>query len=231
MNEKFIGIIAAEDKEISAIKNKMINVEEEKIYNLTFYKGKINSTRYVLVKSGVGKVNSARTAQILIDKFAIEGVINIGSAGGINESLEIGDIVIGKKLVQHDFDVTAFGREKGFIPDTGKVFESDKTLIENIKNSLNTINEDFNIHIGTIATGDTFITDIESKDRIRLELNADCVEMEGAAIAQTCMLCNIPFVVIRGISDVPNGNNQLDFDTYLEMISKRVADVLEKLIV
>ncbi len=231
MNEEYVGIIAAEDKEMLAIKDKMSNIEEETIYNLTFYKGNIKSTKYILVKSGVGKVNASRTTQILIDRFEVKAVLNIGSAGGITDNLQIGDIVIGEKLVQHDFDVTAFGREKGFIPDTGKFFESDKTLVENIKKALNTINEDFNIHIGLIATGDTFLTDVDKKNKIRLEFNADCVEMEGAAIAQTCMLCNIPFVVIRGISDVPNGNNYLDFNTYLEMISKRVADLIEKLFV
>jgi len=231
MDKEYVGIIAAEDKEMLAIKNKMTNVEEEKIYNLTFYKGNINNTKYILVKSGVGKVNAARTAQILIDKFPIKSVINIGSAGGINENLKIGDIVIGEKLVQHDFDVTAFGRDKGFIPETGKYFESNKPLIQNIKKVLNNINEEFNIHIGTITTGDTFLTDINKKDNIKLEFNADCVEMEGAAIAQTCTLCNVPFVVIRGISDVPNGENHIDFNTYLDMISKRVANLITKLFV
>ena len=231
MNKKYIGIIAAEDKEMLAIKNKMTKIEEEKIYNLTFYKGYINNKKAILVKCGVGKVNATRTTQILIDKFEIESVINIGSAGGINDNLKIGDVVIGEKLVQHDFDVTVFDREKGFIPDTGTFFESDKTLIKNIKQALRDINEDFNIHIGIIATGDIFLTDIEIKEKIKSEFNAECVEMEGAAIAQTCKLNNIPFVVIRGISDIPNGANLLDFNTYLEMISKRVADVLEKLIV
>ena len=231
MNKEYIGIIAAEDKEMLAIKEKMINVEEETIYNLIFYKGNINKAKYILVKSGVGKVNAARTTQMLIDNFKVKSVINIGSAGGINDNLKIGDIVIGEKLVQHDFDVTVFDREKGFIPETGKFFESDKILIDNIKQALENINEDFNIHIGTIATGDTFLTDINKKENIKLEFNADCVEMEGAAIAQTCMLCNVSFVVIRGISDVPNGENHIDFNEYLDMISRRVANLITKLFV
>jgi len=231
MSKEYIGIIAAENEEMVAIKEKMINIEEETIYNLTFYKGNISHAKYILVKSGVGKVNATRTTQILIDKFEVKSIINIGSAGGLNDNLHIGDIVIGEKLVQHDFDVTVFDREKGFIPETGKFFESDKTLIENIKDALNNINEDFNIHIGTIATGDTFLTDIDKKENIKLEFKADCVEMEGAAIAQTCKLCNIPFVVIRGISDVPNGENHIDFNTYLDMISKRVANLIAKLFV
>lgn len=231
MNEGYIGIIAAEDKEMLAIKDKMTNVEEETIYNLIIYKGTINNVKYILVKSGVGKVNAARTTQILIDKFEIKSIINIGSAGGITDNLKIGDIIMGEKLVQYDFDVTAFGREKGYISDTGKFFESDKILLKKIRKALDMQNEKSNVIIGTIATGDTFLTETDKKDNIKLEFNADCVEMEGAAIAQTCVLSNIPFVVIRGISDVPNGKNNVDFNIYLETISKQVADLITKLFV
>jgi len=229
MNKEYIGIIAAEDKEISAIKNKMNNIEEESIYGLIFYKGNINNTKYIIVKSGVGKVNAARTTQLLVDKFSIKAIINIGSAGGLNDNLKIGDIVIGEKLVQHDFDATVFGREKGYIPDTGKFFESHKFLISKLENVAQKFEDKFNVCLGTIATGDTFLTDVNKKESIKLDFNADCVEMEGAAIAQVCTLNNIPFIVIRGISDIPNGNNHIDFNTYLETASKRVADVISKL--
>lgn len=223
---KYIGIIAAEEKEMIAIKEKMNNIEQIKIYNLIFFKGDINSTNYILVKCGVGKVNAARTTQILIDNFEISLIINIGSAGGINEKLKIGDIVIGERLVQHDFDVTAFGREKGYISDTGKFFYSNKNLIEEFNKKLTTSNEDFNVLLGTIATGDVFITKLSQKEAIKEEFNCDCIEMEGAAIAQVCNLDNIPFIVIRGISDVPNEKNNIDFETYLDIVSKRIADNL-----
>lgn len=224
MNKKYIGIIAAEEKEMLAIKEKMNNIEQIQIYNLLFFKGNINNKEYILVQCGVGKVNAARTTQILIDKFEIESIINIGSAGGINENLKIGDIVIGEQLVQHDFDVTAFGREKGYISDTGKFFKSDKSLIEQISKKLKNNQQKFNVIIGTIATGDTFLTNVNQKEIIKNEFNCDCIEMEGAAVAQVCTLDNIPFVVIRGISDVPNEKNNIDFDAYLNIISKRIAN-------
>ena len=221
--DKYIGIIAAEVKEVEAIKEIMENIEETTIYDLKIFKGEINNKKYALVRSGVGKVNAARTVQILIDKFSIEYIVNVGSAGAINNTLKIGDIVIGEKLVQHDFDVTAFGREKGFIPDTGRFFESEENLIQQCKD----INiEGINIITGIIASGDVFCKDINMKYKIREEFNADCVEMEGAAIAQVCHLNKVPFIVIRSISDIPNGNNEVDFNQYLDFASKNCAEFI-----
>lgn len=224
--EKYVGIIVAEDKELDAIKQCMLDLSEINIYNIVIYKGIINNKTYLLVKCGVGKVNSARTAQILIDKFDISCIINTGSAGSVNSTLNIGDIVVGTKLVQHDFDVTAFGREKGFISDTGKFFESDKKLIDKCKN-VKIPNQ--NILFGTIASGDIFCTDINMKNKIRNKFDCDCIEMEGAAIAQVCFLSNIPFIIIRSISDTPNGSNNIDFNTYLEFASKNCAEFIKQL--
>lgn len=224
--DKYIGIIVAEIKELEAIKEIMVNVEETSIYDLIIFKGEINNRRYIVVRSGVGKVNAARTTQILIDKFNIEYIVNLGSAGAINDELNIGDIIIGEKLVQHDFDVTAFGSDKGYIPDTGKFFKAEDSLIQKCKNikiqNINTIT-------GTVASGDVFCNEIDMKCKIRKEFDADCVEMEGAAVAQVCHLNKIPFVVIRSISDIPNGNNQIDFDKYLESASKNCAEFIKQL--
>ena len=223
---KSIGIIAAEDKELEAIKNIMSNIEEIHEYNLTIYKCNLNEKEYVLVKCGVGKVNAARVAQILSDTFDLEYIINLGSAGGLNDNLNIGDIVVGKSLIQHDFDITAMGREKGYIPDVGKVFERDKNLLEKCIN----IKED-NIKIveGTIVSGDIFCTDVKMKEKLKTKFNADCTEMEGAAIAQVCHLNKIPFLVVRSISDIPNGNNIIDFNEFLDFASKNCAKFIDKL--
>ena len=194
---KYIGIIAAMNEEVEAIKKIMTDISMKKIYELQFIIGKINEKVIVLVKCGVGKVNAARTTQILLNNFDIEYVINVGTAGSLNESIEIGDVIIGEKLVQHDFDVTAGGHEKGYITDVGKYFYSNKSLIEKTKQTIATMNENFSAFIGTIATGDIFVQDIKVKDGIKAEFNADCAEMEGAAIAQVCTLDNIPFIVIR----------------------------------
>lgn len=224
-----IGIIAAENAEMMAIKNIMTDISEELVYNLTFTHGKIENKDCVLVECGVGKVNAARTTQILIDNFDIDAIINVGSAAGANDELDIGDIVIGSKLVQHDFDLTAFGRPKGYISNVGQFVESDDALIEKMQKIISNIqNNEFKIKIGTIASGDIFCTDLKMKDEIRESFCADAIEMEGAAIGQVCKLDKIPFLVIRSISDKPNGNNHITFDQFLEKASKRCAIIIKE---
>lgn len=225
------GIIAAMKEEMQEIKNLMTDIEIVQQYELNLYKGKINNRKVVLVEAGVGKVNAARVTQIIIDKFKIKQIINVGSAGTVNDELEIGDIVIGKKLIQHDFDITAFGHPKGYISNIGRYVEIDKKLYTTIQSKISKIAKDkFKIKIGTIVSGDIFCTDIKMKNKIREKFDADAVEMEGAAIAQVCKLDNIPCLVIRSISDNPNGKNQITFDEYLKIASKRCAIIINELL-
>ena len=226
---KKYGIIAAMQEEMKEIENIMAEKENKKIYELNFITGKINSTQVVLVEAGIGKVNAARTTQILIDNFNIDAIINVGSAGSCNDELDIGDIVIGKEQVQHDFDITAFGHPKGFISNVGQYVESDEALIEKMKQTISKMQDDeFKIKIGIIASGDIFCTELKMKEKIRTKFNADAIEMEGAAIAQVCKLDNIPFIIIRSISDKPNGNNHITFDQFLEKASKRCAKIIKE---
>ena len=226
---KKYGIIAAMQEEMQEIKNIMNEKEEQKIYELTFIKGKINNCDVILVEAGIGKVNAARVTQIIIDNFDLEAIINVGSAGSSNDELEIGDIVIGEKLVQHDFDITAFGHPKGHISNIGQFVESDNILIEKMEQTISKMKDNkFKIKIGTIASGDIFCTELRMKEKIRSKFDADAIEMEGAAIAQVCKLDNIPFIVIRSISDKPNGNNNITFDQFLEVASKRCAKIIKE---
>ena len=225
------GIIAAMQEEMKEIENIMQDKTETQIYELKFVKGTINESEVILVQAVVGKVNAARTTQILIDNFKIDVVINIGSAASAKDDLDIGDIVIGKKLVQHDFDITAFDHPKGFISNVGQYMESDKELIEKIEGTVEQLNDkEFKIKIGTIASGDIFCTELSMKNKIKDKFDADAIEMEGAAIAQVCKLDNIPFIVIRGISDSPNGNNAITFEQYLQKASYRCAEIIKKFI-
>ena len=227
---KYVGIIAAMPEEMEAIKMKMSNLKEKDILNLKFFDGKIGNQKIILVKSGVGKVNAARTTQIMIDKFDIDYIINIGSAGSINDEIKYGDIVIGKFVLQHDFDITAFGHEKGYISNIGVKLESNAKLIKRCEYVIkNMKNNDYKCVVGTIATGDIFCTSKKMKDKIRTKFDADCVEMEGAAIAQVAYLSNTPFIIIRSISDTPNGENQIDFNKYLKMASDRCSIFIENL--
>lgn len=224
-----IGIIVAMEEELESILEIMDNIEEKEIYGLTFKTGQIEKNKIIVVKCGVGKVNAARVTQILIDTFNVKCVINVGAAGALNPFLNIGDIVIGEKLIQHDFDITAFDHDKGYITGVGDYIYSDSELIEKFENAANNLKgKDYKIKKGIIATGDIFCTDIEMKNKIFSKFDADCVEMEGAAIAQVCYLDKIPFIVIRSISDSPNGNNEIDFDKFVELASKRCANILRE---
>ena len=224
-----IGIIAAEQEEFESILEEMKEEDRKDIYELTFVKGKIKEKACILVKGGVGKVNAARATQILIDNFKPDYIINVGVAGGLNPMLNIGDIVIGETLVQHDFDITAFGHTKGYIPGVGDKIYSDEYLINKIEEAIGNQEERvYNYEKGVIASGDIFCTEIPMRDKIYAKFNAECVEMEGAAIAQVCSLCNVPFVVIRSISDTPNGKNEVTYQQFIELASKRCANILKE---
>ena len=218
---KKIGIIVAMKEELDALLSKMNLKNSYEIFDLTFYECELNNASCVLVQCGIGKVNAARSTQILIDNMKVDYIINVGVAGGLTEDLNVCDIVIGEKLVQHDFDLTAFNYEKGFIPSVGKFFDSDEYLV---KLSVD-CSEGLNVYKGVIASGDIFVTDEKMTNKINSKFNALCTEMEGASIAQVCKLSHIPFLVIRSISDSPKNkdNNKMEYDEFVEISSENVA--------
>lgn len=224
-----IGIIVAMEEEREAILNIMTDVKVEQVYNLRFLKGKIQGRNCILVKSGVGKVNAARTTQIMLNQFNIQYVINVGAGGSINGLLNIGDVLIGKEVVQHDFDITAFGHSKGYITGVGDRIICNRELVNELEQIIQSMPErSYQVKTGVIATGDIFCTEPWMKDKIRAKFDADVVDMECAAIAQVCYLDNVPFMVIRSISDTPNGENASTFDENLKLASKRCANILKE---
>ena len=224
---KKYGIIAAMKEEMQEIEKIMTEIEIKKIYELNFIEGKINNTEIVLVEAGIGKVNAARTTQILIDNFDIDAVINVGSAGSANDELDIGDIVIADKLIQHDFDITAFGHPKGYISNVGQFVECDIRLIENMRTTISTINDnEFKIKIGTIASGDIFVAEDSVRNRISEQFNAAAAEMEGAAIGHVCTMNNIPFAVLRAMSDCANDDSHVDFPTFAAEAAKKSIEII-----
>ena len=223
-----VGIIFAMEEELLALKEYLELEKEYNIFNLTFYEGKINGIDCVLVESGVGKVNAARTTQILIDNIKVDYIFNIGVAGGVDKSLKVGDIVIGDRLVQHDFDTTAFGHEKGMVPSVGKYVFSDEYLLQV---SSKVFEEEKISHLkGVIASGDIFCTETWMSEKINKKFNALCVEMEGASVAQVCYLSHVPFLVIRSISDVPNNDNVVTYEEFLSSSCKVVASAMSKIL-
>lgn len=225
---KKVGIVVAMEEEFEAIENKMKDIEEKQIYNLRFTIGKIGKKECILVKSGVGKVNAARTTQVMVDNFKLEYIANVGAAGSINDNLGIGDIVVGKEIVQHDFDITAFGHSKGYITGIGNSIKCNIELVKELNEMIeNGPERNYKTKNGIVATGDIFCEDIAMKDKIRAKFDADVVDMECGAIAQVAYLNEIPFMAIRSVSDTPDGKNAKTFDENLKLASKRCANLLE----
>ncbi len=210
---------------------KYLKLENEyTIFELKFYEGLIHGIKCILVESGVGKVNASRTTQILIDNMEVDYIFNVGVAGGISKTVKVMDIVIGEELVQHDFDITAFNHEKGYIPNVGTFIKSDDYLV---KLAFATLKKNQNVHLGVIASGDIFIFQKEMGEKINKKFKALCAEMEGASIAQVCYLNHIPFLIIRSISDTIYGDNVITYEEFLEKssqtVSKAIFEILEKI--
>lgn len=222
---KKVGLIFALEEELEETKKIFANIKVHSIYNLKIYECKNDKTICFLVVSGMGKVNAARTTQVLIDFMNVDYILNVGVAGSISKNVKKCDIVIGNKMVQHDFDFTSANYEKGVIPNIGKYIYCDEELVKIAKNiKINT-----NIIFGVIASGDIFISDEKMGEKINTKFDALCVEIEGAAISQVCHLCNVPFLVIRAISDSSyEKDNQLSFEEFLEISSQMAAKFIDE---
>jgi len=218
------GIIGAMEPEVAILKAKLTNSETTHHAGYTFYQGQIDNNDVVIVQSGIGKVAAALATAILIDKFQPDYVVNTGSAGGFDPSLKVGDIVVSSEVRYHDVDVTAFGYEIGQLPANPAAYIPHASLVDAAKVGIEalTTKDDSNIQtmVGLITTGDTFMTkeDDIAKARANFPTMA-AVEMEGAAIAHTCHQFNVPFVIIRSLSDIAGKASPTSFDEYLETAS------------
>ena len=212
------------EEELNAFLTKVDFVNKNIFYKVDFFECKYKDFRLVLVLSGIGKVNAARTTQLLIDKYNPAYIFNAGVAGAVDASLKLLDIVVADNLLQHDFDITAFDHEKGYIPGVGVKISCDKSLLELVKKISN-------VHIGLVASGDIFVTDDMMGAKINKKFKALCVEMEGAAIAQVCYLSGVPFLALKCISDtVSKENNYLTYNEFLEKSSDNIANYLIKIL-
>ena len=226
-----IGIIGAMEEEIALLRQKASIIDTEKIIGLTFYKGTLYDKKVVLVKSGIGKVNAALCTQILIDRFAVDCVINVGVAGAVYKELSIGDIVISKDAVQHDMDTSVFGDPIGIIPRMEEsYFKADKTLIELAQKCSMALTSKAKIFLGRIASGDQFISTPQGKQKIWDTVQGYCAEMEGAAIAHACYLNQIPFVIIRSISDDAEDKAHIAYEQFVKIAAANSSELLEKMI-
>lgn len=228
---KKIGIIGAMELEIEELKSNM-NVENitEKA-GMRFYAGTLNGASVVVVRSGVGKVNAALCVQILADLFAVSHIINTGVAGSLNAKLDIGDILISKDALHHDVDATIFGYALGEVPQLGiREFPADAQLVELAKSSCQKVNKGLHAVIGRVVSGDQFISDKETKNKLITSFAGDCTEMEGAAIAHGAYLNQIPFVIIRAVSDKADDSAQVEYPVFEKAAAKHSARLVEDMV-
>ena len=222
------GIIAAVIEEAEAIKKEIENIKEIVINKISFFTGKFNEKEIVFVQSGIGKVNAAITATLLIEKFNVKEVIFSGVAGSLDARLKIGDVVIGRDIVQHDVDATAFGYKMGQIPQMKEwAFESDKDLIEKTV-KINNINHQ--ILLGRILTGDQFISKKDVKIQLGKDFDALCVDMESGAVAQVCTRLGIKFLIIRSISDSITDDSGMEYTSFVKLAAENSKKILKEII-
>ncbi|MBR5134521.1 MAG: 5'-methylthioadenosine/adenosylhomocysteine nucleosidase [Clostridia bacterium] len=232
------GIIGAMDSEIALLTSEMTSVEQRKIGNLLFYSGVLCGADVVVVKCGVGKVNAAACTQMLIDRYEVDVVINVGVAGGVSADLKVLDVVVGTSLVQHDFDLRPFGYAKGYLGeafggDSSKPtrFEADAALAERcVKAAKQVLANEHTCYCGVIASGDEFVAASERRMSIAAECDAIAAEMEGAAIAQVARLNNRPFVVLRTISDLADGSAPVSFETVVSFAADTAASIIMQML-
>lgn len=227
-----IGLIGALDEEI-ALFLKELEVQDVQVHaGIEFYKGRLAGQQVVVCKSGVGKVNAALTTQILIDLFQVETIIFSGVAGTLRSEINVGDIVISTNTQQYDVDFTAIGFPPGVIPSlTTSIFVADPKLVQLAEKAA--INIKGKVFKGKILSGDRFVASKELVNRLLKNFGGLCVEAEGAALGQVCFLNDIPFVIIRGMSDQADRAAPADFAKFVKIAAHRgsvlVLAMLERL--
>lgn len=227
-----IGIIGAMEEEVTILKNKLTQLSEISVAHVKFYTGILKDREVVITQSGIGKVNAAISTTLLINKFKPDIIINTGSAGALDESLNVGDVLISDDVKYHDADATAFGYEYGQVPQMPVAFQSSKPLIEKVSQVVQQQQQQqLTAKVGLIVSGDSFIGSIEQRQKIKKAFpNAMAVEMEATAIAQTCYQFNVPFVVVRAVSDLANGEAEMSFEAFLEKAAVSSSQTVEALV-
>lgn len=240
-----IAILGAMPEEIQLLESQMTHAHTKTIMGFQFKTGKLNGQEIVLSETGIGKVNAAMVTTLILKEFQPKSVIFTGIAGGISQDLKQGDIVIGSRLTYHDYgDLTNEGlstnptrnpitKERNplyFPSDSGLVSLAIKASKDVTLQKMSAEATQPNISVGTIVTGDTFVTSSTAVGHFQKTLQANATEMEGAAVAQVCFQQHVPFVVIRCISDKANEKASVDFETFKKIASDNSATLVKEIL-
>lgn len=223
------AIIAALDFEVELLKNSLEDMEEVDVIGTPAYSGRIGNHNVVVMQCGMGKVSAGAGTQALIDRFHPDYVINTGCAGGIGKDLEIGDIVVSDSVIEWDLDLRNLGYPLGYVDSLGQVeMKADKKLADKIVAS---IPDNETVVRGLVVSGDQFVSTEDQMNQILTYFpNALCTEMEGAAVGHVCTQNNVPFCVIRSISDSADSESDVDYAEFSKISSEKSASWLVKML-
>jgi adenosylhomocysteine nucleosidase len=225
-----IAIIGAMEEEVTLLRENMQERTQETVAGCEFTFGKMHGKDVILLRSGIGKVNAAMSTTILLEKYKPDCIINTGSAGGYNPALNVGDAVISTEVRHHDVDVTAFGYEYGQVPQLPAAFLADEKLVAAAVEASKEI-EDFQVEKGLIVTGDSFMEDPSRVEFVRSKFNdLQAVEMEAAAVAQVAFQFNVPFVIIRSLSDIAGKESEVSFDQFIDKAARNSTELVMKMV-
>ena len=224
------GIIGAMDEEVASLKAALTGKKMTTVAGMEFCEGKLDGADVVIVQCGIGKVNAGTCAQLLINLFGVDRIINTGVAGSLDAEIDIGDIVVSTDAVQHDFDLTPLGYAMGELPDAGLAMAADPEMRQSAVNAVKECAPDIRVFEGRVCTGDQFVASGEKKAYLVSTYGGKCCEMEGGAIAQVCTLNRIPFVIIRAISDKADDSEEMSYLEFEEAAAYRCAAIVRYMI-
>ena len=230
MHAKRLGIIGAMEEEVALLRAQLHNATTEFHAGFEYTLGEYAGHDIALLKSGIGKVNAAIGATLLCQLYTPDAVINTGSAGGFDPSLDVGDVVISEAVCHHDVDVSPFGYAYGQVPGQPQCFLPNAELVKVAQEALQTLPQ-LKAKTGLIATGDRFMYDPADVEQVRQRFpEMIAAEMEAAAIAQVCHAFEVPFVIIRALSDIAGKENVVTFEQFLETAARHSANLILKMI-
>lgn len=229
-----LAVMGALDEEVEHLRSEMKISDETVHAGIEVIHGQFKDVEIVLAKSGIGKVNATICTQMLIDLHKPKAMLFSGVAGGLLPNMQIGDVIIASHLIQYDMDLTAFGRRHGELPGRDRMIESDPNMVNETAEAFDIVFPEPgmgpNLMLGTVASGDRFIDDPKTLRWLQREFAALATEMEGAAFGYTCYLNEVPFVVIRGLSDTAGDNASDDYSANLHTVCLNMFPFLERLI-
>jgi len=225
-----IAVIGAMEEEVELLRATLENTTSTTIANSEYTTGTYKGHDVILLKSGIGKVNAGMSTTILLHQFKPDVVINTGSAGGFDENLEVGAVVISDEVRHHDVDATIFGYEMGQVPQMPAAFKSDEMLRKVAEEAVAELGE-HQFATGLISTGDSFMNDPERVALVRSHFpQMKAAEMEAAAVAQVCHQFGTPFVVIRALSDIAGKESNISFEEFLPVAAKHSTEIVLRVI-